>query len=40
MKSFKVKCPHAWRGNIFVIRITFEEIQSSSYENQPVGKDR
>ena len=37
MKSFKVKCLLGCRGHVYLLYIiTHEEIQPSTYENQPV----
>ena len=37
---FGIPCLHTCRRHISVIHITYEDIQSSSYENQPVEKGR
>ena len=36
--SFKVKCLQGCRGHVYLLYITYEEIQPSTYENQPVEK--
>ena len=37
IKSFKVKCLQGCRGHIYALYISpYEEIQTSTYENQPV----